>query len=154
MTDLDTALAMTAATTIVTAMATSAWEATRTGVARIFGRDADGDPEAQAGSDVVVRLERSARRIAEAPDPEEARQRQISRWQEDLEDLLHDHPDAAPALRALVEAVRQQLPQAPPTQWSQQVVARDGGLAAGAIGPNSSVVVHRDRETPPAGDAR
>ncbi|MFF0434493.1 hypothetical protein ACFYU9_19950 [Streptomyces sp. NPDC004327] len=156
-----TALAMAAATTIVTAMATSAWQATRAGVARIFGRaagdesgpDSGSEAGARAGSAVEVRLERSAARIAGADDPERVRQAQIDRWRDDIEDLLLDHPDAAAELAALVEAVRRQLPPVG-ERWVQRVEARDGGFAVGAQGPGSSVVVHRDRETPPTGDAR
>ncbi|MFD6533523.1 hypothetical protein [Streptomyces sp. NPDC060184] len=153
MPDPEAALAMTAATTIVAAMATSAWQATRARVARIFQRadGAESGPESVAG--VEARLERSAARIADAPDSDEVRQRQIVRWQEDLEDLMRDHPVVEAELRALVEAVRQQLPPVQP-QWVQHIDARDGGLAAGAQGPGSKVILHSDRDTPPAGDGR
>ncbi|MGW5425136.1 hypothetical protein [Streptomyces sp. NPDC003943] len=149
-----TALAMTAATTIVTAMATSAWQATRAGVARIFGRGdgAEPGPGAESGAaDIEVRLERSAARIANAADPDEVRQAQVVRWREDIEDLLRERPDAAAELLTLVEAVRQQLPPDRP-QWVQRVEAHDGGFAVGAQGPGSSVIVHRDRGDQGRGD--
>lgn len=151
-----TALAMTAATTIVTAMATSAWQATRAGVARIFGRGdgAEAGPGAGAESgaaDIEVRLERSAARIANAADPDEVRQAQVVRWREDLEDLLRERPDAAAELLTLVEAVRQQLPPDRP-QWVQRIEAHDGGFAVGAQGPGSSVIVHQGRGDRDRGD--
>ncbi|MFD7459230.1 MULTISPECIES: hypothetical protein [unclassified Streptomyces] len=154
MPDPEAALAMTAATTIVAAMATSAWEATKAGVARIFGRAGGAEPGQETSAGVEARLERSAARIAVAADPDEVRQAQIVRWCEDLEDLMRDHPDAEAELRTLVEAVRQQLPPVR-QQWIMRVEARDGGLAVGAQGPGSRVVVHHhDGDTPPTADAR
>lgn len=143
---------MVAATTIVAAMATSAWEATRAGVARVFRR-ADGAESGLETGDIEVRLERSAARIADAADPDNVRQAQIVRWREDLEDLTHDHPDAEADLRTLVEAIRQQLPPVQ-QQWVQRIEARDGGFAVGAQGPGSSVIVHYDRDTPPTAGGR
>ncbi|MBM9506636.1 hypothetical protein [Actinacidiphila acididurans] len=132
-------------------MATSAWQATKAGVARIFQGAGGAGSGPESGAGIEVRLERSAARIADAVDPDEVRQAQIVRWQEDFEDLIHDHPDAEAELRALVETTRQQLPPVR-QQWVQHVEARDGGFAVGAQGPGSRVVVHRDRETPPTGD--
>lgn len=159
MPDPETTLAMTAATTIVAAMTTNAWNTVKTGIARIFKRAGDDESAEKSGADIVVRLEHSAKRIADAADPRNAadpddvRQKQIVRWQEDLEDLLHDHPDAEADLRALVETVRQELPPVK-QRWIMRIEARDGGFAVGAQGPGSSVIVHGDRETPPAGDGR
>ncbi|WP_326770402.1 hypothetical protein OG978_42295 (plasmid) [Streptomyces sp. NBC_01591] len=152
MSDPEAALAMVAATTIVAAMATSAWEVTKAGVARVFRRT-DGAESGPESGGIEVRLERSAARIADAADPDNVRQAQIVRWREDLEDLMHDHPDAEADLRTLVEAIRQQLPPVQ-QQWVQRIEARDGGVAFGAIGPGSSVIVHYDRDTPPTADGR
>lgn len=151
MPDPETTLAMTAATTIVAAMTTSAWKTAKTGIARIFKRAGDEESAEDSGADIVVRLERSAERVAGAADQGDERRKQIDRWQEDLEYLLRDHPGAEADLRALVETIRQQ----PDVEqrYTQNIEARDGGFAVGAQGPGSSVIVH-DRETPPAGDGR
>ncbi|MFF3505580.1 hypothetical protein [Streptomyces sp. NPDC003247] len=149
----EAALAMTAATTIVAAMATRAWEATKAGVARIFRKAGGGESGPESGAGVEVRLERSAARSADAVDPAVVRQAQIVRWREDVEDLMREHPDAEADLRTLVEAIRQQLPPVQ-QQWITRVEARDGGFAVGAQGPGSKVIVHHDRDTPPAGAGR
>ncbi|MEU1035916.1 hypothetical protein ABZ402_46055 [Streptomyces mirabilis] len=144
---------MTAATTIVAAMATSAWQATKAGVARIFQGAGGAGSGPESGASIEVRLERSSARIADAADPDEVRQAQIVRWREDLEDLMHDHPDAEAELQALVEAIRQQLPPVQ-QQWIMRIEARDGGFAVGAQGPGSRIIVHHDRDTPPTGNGR
>lgn len=153
MPDPEAVLAMTAATTIVAAMGTSAWQAVKAGVASIVRRTGGAESGPESGARIEVRLERSAARIANAADPEEVRQAQIVRWQEDLEDLMQEHPDAAAELRTLVEAIRQQLPPVQ-QQWVQRIEARDGGFAVGAQGPGSRVIVHHDRDTPPTGEGR
>ncbi|MEW2121215.1 hypothetical protein AB0945_39980 [Streptomyces sp. NPDC005474] len=153
MPDPEAALAMVAATTIVAAMATSTWDVTKAGVARVFRRTGGAESEPELGASIEAQLERSAARIARAADPDAVRQAQIVLWREDLENLMHDHPQAEAELRTLMEAIRQQLP---PVQqhWVQRIEARDGGFAVGAQGPGSRVIVYRDRDTPPAGDSR
>lgn len=153
MPDPEAALAMTAATTIVAAVATSAWQATKAGVARIFQGASGAESGPESGASIEVRLERSAARIADAVDPDEVRQAQIVRWREDLEDLMQDHPDAEAELRTLVETIQQQLPPVQ-QQWNMRIEARDGGFAGGAQGPGAKFIVHHDRDTPPLGDGR
>ncbi|MFS8477990.1 MAG: hypothetical protein FWJ93_03290 [Micromonosporaceae bacterium] len=126
-------LAMTGATTLVAAMATSAWDFARSRVAALLGRHGDGDVEA--------RLQRSADRVSAASEPETVRREQVTRWRDDLVDVLREHPDAQDELRALIAELRTRIPQ-PAQQWMQQVTAHAGGSAFGALGPGSSVHVH------------
>lgn len=153
MTDPEGALAMVAASTIVAAMATSAWDVTRARAARIFRRGDDAAADDRSVADIEARLERSASRIATAGEPEEVRRAQIVRWREDFEDLVNEHPDAEAELRSLVEATARLVP-AVEHRWNQHVEARDGGFAVGAIGPGSQVVVHGDPERRSAGESR
>ena len=133
MSDPLTALAMTGATTIVAAMATSAWELARAKAAAIFRRRGTGDAEAG--------LERSADRVGQATDPDAVRQEQVTRWRDDLIDLLREHPEAQTELRALIEEVGQRIPPVQ-QQWAQHITAHSGGTAFGAMGPGSRVNVH------------
>ncbi|WP_419999368.1 hypothetical protein [Streptomyces boninensis] len=149
MPDPESVLAMTAATTIVAAMATNAWETTRAGVARIFRRAAEEGPETPSGAVIEVRLDRSAAQIGRADEPDRAREAQAGRWRVYLEDLLQDHPEAAAELTDLVADVQRQLPPVH-QQWIMHVVARDGGSAYGAQGPGSRVIVHPHPEPPEA----
>ncbi|MFF8293557.1 hypothetical protein ACF068_30715 [Streptomyces sp. NPDC016309] len=125
------ALAMTAATTIVGAMATSTWETARTWTVQLFQR------RGRSPQEVEAELDRSLARVTRAEDSGTARQNQITRWRDDLEDLLHDHPDAADDLESLVREVQQQLPPVQ-QQWIVHVIAH-GGIAAAAVGPGSGV---------------
>src|SRR5918997_4998081 len=134
MSDPLTALAMTGATTIVAAMATSAWELARSKAAAIFRRRG-GEGDAEAG------LQRSAARVSEATDPDAVRRDQVTRWREDLVDLLREHPDAQDELRALIDEVGRRIPPAQ-QQWVQHITAHSGGTAFGALGHGSSVNVH------------
>lgn len=127
-------LAMTAATTIVAAMATSSWQATKTAIGNLFRR------HDSAQQDVEVRLDNSAARLADAVSPDTVRVAQVTRWREDIEDFLRDHPDAEGDLWALVQEIQRDLPP-PQQQWFQHIEAR-GGLAVGAQGPGSNVIVH------------
>ncbi|MFE4335630.1 hypothetical protein ACFRQM_41460 [Streptomyces sp. NPDC056831] len=135
MSDPVTALAMTGATTLVAAMATSAWQTTRTRVAALFHRRGDSQ------RDVEAQLDRSLARFEGAEGTEAVHDAEIRRWRDDLVDLLRDHPDAENGLRALIEEIQPRLPTAR-QRWVQHVVAHDGGSAYGALGPNSSVNVH------------
>lgn len=130
------ALAMTGATTIVAAMATSAWQLARTRTAALFARRGESPRE------IETQLDRSAARVdAAGADGEAVRSGQVARWRDDLADLLRDHPDAEEELQALIGEVQPQLPPQQ-HQWIQNVSARTGGTAFGALGPGSSVHVH------------
>jgi len=145
-TDPAAALAMTGATTLVAAMATSAWQTVRTRTAALFRRRGDSECDVQAA------LDRSAARLEEADGADGVRDSQVARWREEFVDLLRQCPETEESLRSLIAEVQ---PQLPPTrqQWVQNVTARDGGSAFGALGPGSSVNVHyhtRAGHQPPA----
>lgn len=125
-------LAMTGATTVVAAMATSAWDAARTGVLRLFGRGA-AEPAA-----IEAQLDGNNALVARAEDGERARQSLVGSWRLQLEELLQQHPDVAGELQDVVADVQAKLPQ---TQqfWVQNVIARDHGHAYGAMHGNVNV---------------
>ncbi|WP_067964813.1 hypothetical protein [Nocardiopsis trehalosi] len=136
------ALALSGGTTLVGAMATSAWQAASSGVARLFAR---------RGDDVAGQLDDHAALVDRAPDPDQARQSLVPLWRLHLEDLLRRDPAAADELRDLIDRVRSQLP-ATEQRWVQTIVAKDGGQAFGAQGGN--VIVHQagpDRDLPGSG---
>ncbi|MEU9647891.1 hypothetical protein AB0E00_03055 [Streptomyces sp. NPDC048110] len=115
-------LAMTGATTIVAAMATGAWENARNATVALYRRYV---PAQQAA--VEVQLDGSAGRVERAQDPERERERQLPRWQDDLEDFLQRNPEAAAELHALVDRIQQDLPGALQS-WAQTNIARDHGI--------------------------
>ncbi|WLQ67601.1 hypothetical protein [Streptomyces glycanivorans] len=129
-----TALAMTGATTIVAAMATSAWQTTRDGTARLFNRGGRDLPALQA------QLDGDADIVAEDDDTDGARQDLVGPWRRRLTALLREHPEVEAELRALVDEARREL--APAQQnWIQHITAHQG-LAAGTLGDHSSVTIH------------
>ncbi|MEV4283653.1 hypothetical protein [Actinoplanes xinjiangensis] len=95
------ALAGSAASALVGAMAGDAWGAAKAGVARLLGR---GD---QAKTAVVEgQLERTRSEVESAgANGEVVRGRQEAVWAGRLEDLLIERPAAASELRALVEEI-------------------------------------------------
>lgn len=130
-------LVMTAATTIVAAMATSAWDMAKSAVTNLFQRH--GTPQ----QEIEARLDRSAERVRAAGESEVVRDAQITRWREDIEDLVRDHPHVKDELQKLVNQVQPQIPRVQQRWMVQRIEARDGGLAAGAQGLNSQVIVHQ-----------
>ncbi|MFE7568959.1 hypothetical protein ACFU76_18680 [Streptomyces sp. NPDC057539] len=138
-----TALALTGATTVVAAMATDAWQTTRTGMAVLFRRSGRTQQAA-----VEAQLEGNAALVAQAEDPERARQALLPVWQLQLEALLRRHPDATDDLRALVDEVRAELPRAE-QHWVQTNIARDNGRIFAS--QQGDVIVH---EHPDAGQLR
>ncbi|MFF8835810.1 hypothetical protein [Streptomyces sp. NPDC015130] len=144
MSDPMTVLAMTGATTVVAAMATSVWEGTRDRVVDLFRRR-----DEDRGEVVRAQLDGDAELVlGEGDDTDGVRDDLVRPWARRLAVLLRDHPEAAEELRALVEDSA--APRDGGT-WSQHVVARAGGAAFGAQGPGSSVHVHHHR--PASGDA-
>jgi hypothetical protein len=98
-----TALASAGGTAVVAAMATDAWSSVRTRTARMFGRG-DASRESAAGE----RLDRARAELAalSGAELERAAARQRSAWTTRLADLLEEHPETEPELRALVQHVR------------------------------------------------
>ncbi|WP_406511096.1 hypothetical protein OG851_00425 [Streptomyces sp. NBC_00161] len=134
-----TTLAMTGATTIMSAMATSAWAAARAGTIRLFRRS---EPEDQRA--LEVRLDREEVLVRQEPDPDSARRDLVGGWRLQLVALLREHPEARAELEALVASVGAQLPSEERTSWIQHVSATGHGMAFGAQG--GSITVHN---TPP-----
>lgn len=134
-----TTLAMTGATTIVAAMATSTWQTTRDSVARLFHRSGHA-PDA-----IAVQLDSNAVLVSRAEDGEQARQSLIPMWQYQLVELLSRHPEAEDELRTLVELAQQELPQAQ-RSWVQTNIARDHSQVFAAQGGN--VIVHQGTPDP------
>ncbi|MEU9124882.1 hypothetical protein AB0C96_34385 [Streptomyces sp. NPDC048506] len=133
--DAVAALTMTGAGTIVAAMATEAWQSTRSGVTRLFRR---GAVEQRAA--VSARLDGDAELVGRATDPEGFRQSLVPAWQLQLSALIAEHPDAAGELADLVRQVRAALP-AEGACWVQQNVARDHGRVFASLG--GDVIVHQ-----------
>ncbi|WP_307676392.1 hypothetical protein [Streptomyces sp. V4I2] len=134
---------MTGATTIVAAMATTAWEAARGGVTELFRRsneDGSGTIEAQLDGDAAL--------VVRDEDTDGVREDLVRPWARRLAALLREHPEAADELRALVDQVAAELPRTE-HNWAQHITAHSGGSAFGAQGPGSSVHVHK---APTAGD--
>lgn len=133
-------LAMAGATTVVSAMATSAWEVARDRTVALFRRRDEG-MTGDEDDPVQAELEASAARVRDAAELEVARNRQVQRWQENLEDLLRRAPELSGEVAALIDEVGALLPTAQ-NVWQQSVHATGGGSAYGALGPGSSVHVH------------
>lgn len=139
MPDPTSALAMTAATTVVAAMATSAWQETRTRLAALFHRRG-----AAGQSEIEARLDDDARLVADDDDPDSARQDFRASWTRRLQALLREHPEAFQDVEDFVAAVRPRLPQ-PQQNWMMTVIARDHGTAYGVQGGNIYVDHHGSR---------
>ncbi|WP_406116733.1 hypothetical protein [Streptomyces anulatus] len=142
MSDPMAVLAMTGATTVVAAMATSVWEGTRDQVVDLFRRRDEG-----RSAVVRAQLDGDAELVSGEGD-DTVRDDLVRPWARRLAALLRDHPEAVEGLRALVED--NAAPRDGGT-WSQHIAARAGGAAFGAQGPGSSVHVHYYRPAP--GDA-
>jgi hypothetical protein len=112
-------LAGAGGTALVGAMATDAWQTTRSGVARLFRRDG---PARQAA--IEAQLDGNAILVAQAEDPNEVRQSLVPVWRLQLEALLREHPGADEEVQALVAQVQEALP-APQQVWVQTNIARD-----------------------------
>jgi hypothetical protein len=139
------ALALTGATTVVAAMATDAWQATRAGTARLFRHGGPAREEAAAAL-----LEADAALVARAANAQRARLALIPRWQLELEELLRDRGDAASEVQALVREVRSLLPRMQET-WVQNNIARDHGQVFASLGGN--VIVHQGPAEPAGADS-
>jgi hypothetical protein len=133
-------LAMTGASTIVAAMATSTWQVARDGVVRLFRGRGHTLPaiEAQLDGDAAI--------VERDENADGAREDLAGGWKRRLVVLLNEHPEAKEDLRALVEQVVEQLPRAR-QGWVQTNIARQGGQVFAAQGGN--VVIHRVPEAAP-----
>jgi hypothetical protein len=118
-------------------MATDAWQVTRSGVARLFGRGSSARQTA-----IEVQLDDNAALVAQARNPEEVRQSLVPVWRLQLEALLSEHPEVVEELRALVAQVRKALPAAQQS-WVQTNIARDQA--------NQNIVQHGTLHVHPSG---
>ncbi|WP_066369998.1 hypothetical protein [Herbidospora mongoliensis] len=99
------ALAATAGSAVVTAMATDAWEDVKARCAQLIGR---GDGEA-AGRQ-AERLESARAELLAADDRDQTAGALEAAWTVRLRDFLEDHPDAEARLRDLVEFAQAHAP--------------------------------------------
>lgn len=118
-------LVQTGGAAIVAAMVTDAWQTARIRTVRLFQRGGR-DPQ-----EIETQLDRSVARVTRE-GTEDAREGQVRRWRDDLEDLLSEYPDAADDLRALVREVKAQLPQVQ-QQWVQNITASAPGATSQGV---------------------
>lgn len=111
-------------------MATDAWQAVRSGTARLFGRQG---PQRQAA--IEAQLEGNVGLVERAGDPDLARQGLVSLWQMELIRLLEEHPETEAELRELIAHARDALPAAQ-QQWVQNNIARDNSRQFAVQGGN------------------
>jgi len=140
------ALAMTGATTLVAAMATSAWQSARTGVARLLHRGGRALPV------IEDRLDSDAEIIKQAADPDGARKDLAGGWKQQLAQLLRESPESAADLAALIDQVRGELP---PDQagWVQANIATDHSVL-NAVQHGNLITFHMDTPNPRDGTGR
>lgn len=129
------ALAATASTTLVGAMATDAWQAARTGILRVLHRESDGEPAVLA-----AQLESEAALVLASDDADAARQSLLPGWRLRLEQFLRDNPDAAEAMREWTERLAAELPR-PQQQWVQHNEAHDNAQVFGV--QNGNMIIHQ-----------
>jgi hypothetical protein len=131
------ALAAAGGTALVGAMATDAWEAARSGVARLLGRDDKRRVEV-----IEAQLEDDAALVRGAgAGGDQVREELAPAWGRRLAAVLQDNPGAAEELRILVERVRAQVP--PQQQaWIQHVTATQGGTTFGQQGSGGQHVYY------------
>ena len=95
------ALAGTAASALVGAVAKDAWGGAKSGVARLLGRG-----DASRAAAVEQQLERTRGAVESAgADEQVVRGQQEAVWAGRLEDLLIERPEAVAELRALIEQI-------------------------------------------------
>ncbi|MFE9795437.1 hypothetical protein ACFYRL_27310 [Streptomyces goshikiensis] len=141
------ALAMTGATTIVGAMATTAWENTRAGTHRMFRRAGATEAEQTA---LLTLLDADAELVDGAAADEDSgavRADLAPSWNRRLTALLRDHPEAAADLRELLASAHGS---GNSTSWVQNVTVSGHGHAYPVQGGN--IVIHTAGPEPDATD--
>lgn len=132
-------LALSGASTLVSAAATDTWKTARAGFLKLF---AHGDPQRERIA--ANRLDEAAAQVEStgAEHRDEVREALVQVWRVRLGDLLEEQPDAAEQVRALIEQVYAALPAAR-QHWAQAIgtgaviTANSGGVNianSGAIG--------------------
>ncbi|MEV0452996.1 hypothetical protein [Streptomyces sp. NPDC050600] len=128
-----TALAGAGATALIGAMATDLWQGARGGAVRLFGRGGE-----ERGSAMGAQLDEDAALVGRAaPDgaADEIRAELLPVWRRRLILLLEEHPEYEADLRALVDSVRDGLPDSRQV-WTQHNTARDHGTLFAVQGGN------------------
>ncbi|WP_326587170.1 hypothetical protein [Streptomyces sp. NBC_01294] len=118
MVDEATALAMAGATTVVAAMATTAWDSTRDAVVRMFRSRETAEQHTVQGQ-----LTAHDHLVRQTEDTEQVRQILLPVWGQQLETFLSRHPDAAGDLSALIARTRNELPRAEQAWVVQNITA-------------------------------
>jgi hypothetical protein len=138
-------LAATAATAVVAAMGTDAWESARSRVARLLGRN-----DRQRVKFIEAQLDEDATLVHDADERDKVRAELAPLWGRRLAGLLQANPDAAEELQGLIKQVRTELP---PTQreWLQQYIRVTGGGTVFAQQGSGGQHIHYDRPSAPAG---
>lgn len=122
-----TALAATAASTIVAAMATDLWGQVKQRISRLFGRN-----DEKLAGESQQQLEDSRRRVTEAAegDRAEVQRDEESQWRGAFWHLLSTEPALADEVRAILAEAAAAVPPRPEGSSAQQVVVvRDHGTA-------------------------
>jgi hypothetical protein len=104
-------LAAAGGSALVGAMATDAWQVTRSWVAGLFGRGGSAEYVA-----IEAQLDGHAALVAQAEDPDEARESLVAVWQLQLQSLLRQHPEVEEGLRELVARVQTNIARDQATQ--------------------------------------
>ena len=115
------AMAAAGGRALVAAVATDAWEGTRTGVAGLFGRGGDRRRElaSQWADETIAAIASATEHHRDA-----VAQQLAKTWQQRLADLVREFPDAAEPLRVWTRQVRETLPEAQRT-WVDTSIAHD-----------------------------
>lgn len=144
-----TALAGAGATALIGAMATDLWQGARSGAVRLFGRDGEA-----RGDAIGAQLDEDAALVDRAePDAaaDEIRAELLPVWRRRLMLLLDEHPEYEADLRALVESVREGLPDGRQV-WTQNNTARDQGTLFAVQGGSLHYHQASDGHVPPPED--
>ncbi|MFF0143547.1 hypothetical protein ACFYRN_45090 [Streptomyces sp. NPDC005227] len=103
-------LARSAGTTMVTLMATQAWEATRDGLVGLWQRLQPARAEAVRGE---LEASRAELLLAREAGDNESEAELATEWQGRIRRLLLAHPEVAVDLQSLLDELAPQLPQQP-----------------------------------------
>ncbi|WP_212912541.1 hypothetical protein [Streptomyces sp. TS71-3] len=119
-----TALAGTAGTTVVTLMATSAWEAARDGLVALWRKARTGRADG-----IAEELEASREELLAARDTgDDATEAELTAaWQGRVRRLLVAQPELADELRAILDELNPRLPESPRHEIHMRAEASGNG---------------------------
>jgi hypothetical protein len=113
------AVARAGGTTLVAAMATGGWQATRSAIAGLFNYRG---PAMQAA--IELQLDAHAALVSRTGNPDEVREVLAAVWRLELTALLRHHPETKDQLRTLVVRVWEALP-TPQQTWVRTNIAHN-----------------------------